>query len=335
MPTPRRSCPRVSEPFAMSDDDQAAALLPRFPVNLEAPDLRPWRMGNTGIPGVHSFASDVAGPHLLVTALVHGNEIAGAILLDRLLRAAPAPRRGRITLALANLEAFARFSPEDPTASRFIDEDLNRVWEEHMLEGSGRSAELHRARELRPVVDQADVLLDLHSMLWPSDPLILTGRSAQAAALGVAIGVPPAVVADDGHLCGRRLIDYHRFTAPGAEGGALLVEAGQHWEAATVDAMEGCFRQIAGRLGILAPVAPLPPGRLAQVTCTVTAQTDGFAFLRSYRGGEIIAERNTLIALDGETEIRTPHDECMLVMPSPRTLRGHTAVRLARFARFA
>ncbi len=309
----------------------AAMLLPQFPVNLAAPDLTPWRMGNTGIPGVHSFAADIAGPHLLVTALVHGNEIAGAILLDRLLRARPAPRRGRITLALANLDAFTRFTPDDPTASRFVDEDMNRVWEEHVLDGSGRSAELRRARELRPVVDQADVLLDLHSMLWPSDPLILTGRSAQAAELGLAIGVPPTVVADDGHAGGRRLIDYHRFAKAVPGRTALLVEAGQHWEDATVGTMDGCLRQLAGRLGLFPPAPPLPPGRLAQVTRTVTAQTDHFAFLRDFRGGEIIAERNTLIALDGEVEIRTPHDHCLLVMPSPRTLRGHTAVRLARF----
>ena len=37
-----------------------------------------------------------------------------------------------------------------------------------------------------------------------------------------------------------------------------------------------------------------------------------------------------LIALDGTTEIRTPHDDCLLVMPSLRPSRGHTAVRLAR-----
>ncbi|MBR0656898.1 M14 family metallopeptidase [Plastoroseomonas arctica] len=312
-------------------DREVPTPTPRFPVNLAAPDLTRWRIGNTGIAGVHSFAADAAGPHLLVTALIHGNEIAGAILLDRLLRATLTPRRGRITLALANLDAFARFQPEDPTASRFIDEDMNRVWEEHVLDGSGRTAELRRARELRPVVDQADVVLDLHSMLWPSDPLILTGRSAQAAALGVAIGLPPTVVADDGHTGGRRLIDYHRLAEPAPGRGALLVEAGQHWEAATVATMEGCFRQLAGRLGLLAPVAALPPGRLAHVTRTVTAQTDNFAFLRDYRGGEVIAERNTLIALDGEAEIRTPHDDCLLVMPSPRTLRGHTAVRLAQF----
>ena len=63
----------------------------------------------------------------------------------------------------------------------------------------------------------------------------------------------------------------------------------------------------------------------------LTAQSSGFVFLRGYRGGEVVPRRNTLLALDGEAELRTPHDDCLLVMPSPRALRGHTAVRLARF----
>ena len=45
----------------------------------------------------------------------------------------------------------------------------------------------------------------------------------------------------------------------------------------------------------------------------------------------MIPRRNTLIALDGPTEVRTPHDDCLLVMPSLRPSRGHTAVRLGRF----
>ena len=63
----------------------------------------------------------------------------------------------------------------------------------------------------------------------------------------------------------------------------------------------------------------------------VTAATSNFAFVQPYRGGDVMPRRNTLIALDGETEIRTPHDDCLLVMPSLRPSRGHTAVRLARF----
>jgi predicted deacylase len=307
---------------------------PRFPVNLAAPDLAPWRAGNTGIPGVHSFAAEQAGPHLVVMALVHGNEIGGAILLDRLLRARPLPLRGRITFAFANLEAYAHFTPEDPTTSRFLDEDMNRVWDEATLAGSRRSSELNRARQLRPVIDQADVVLDLHSMLWPSDPLILAGRVPRAAELAATLGVPPVVVADDGHAAGRRIIDYARFADGDGSRSALLIEAGQHWEEATVAIMEATFRRVCRRLGLLAPArgeAPPPRGRIAHVTRTVTATTCHFTFLREFRGGEVIPDRNTLIALDGEAEIRTPHDGCLLVMPSPHTLRGHTAVRLAKF----
>ena len=55
------------------------------------------------------------------------------------------------------------------------------------------------------------------------------------------------------------------------------------------------------------------------------------AFVRAFRGGDVVPLRNTLIGMDGDTEIRTPHDDCLLVMPSLRPSRGHTAVRLARF----
>jgi succinylglutamate desuccinylase len=57
-----------------------------------------------------------------VVALTHGNEIAGAVALDRLLRAGIRPCAGRLSLVFANLDAFARFDPQDPTASRFVDE---------------------------------------------------------------------------------------------------------------------------------------------------------------------------------------------------------------------
>ena len=53
--------------------------------------------------------------------------------------------------------------------------------------------------------------------------------------------------------------------------------------------------------------------------------------MRPFQGGEVLPWADTLIALDGEREIRTPHDDCLLVMPSLRPSRGHTAVRLARF----
>lgn len=311
---------------------RSSGLPPLVAVNIAKPDLRRWLGGNCGIPGAWSFTATAPGPHVAITAIVHGNEIAGAVVLDRLLREALRPARGRLSLVFCNLEAFARFDPADPTATRFLDEDLNRAWGPAELDGPRRSAELRRARELRPLIDTVDILADLHSMLWPSEPLILAGESENAARLGLAIGVPPTVVADAGHTGGRRLIDYARFTAPDSAAAAVLIEAGNHWEESTVALMEQACRRMLHIAGLAEHGAPpAPASRLARVSRTVTAATRSFAFLREFRGGEVIARANTLIALDGEAEIRTPHDDCLLVMPTPMVPRGHTAVRLARF----
>ena len=303
---------------------------PYFSVHVAAPDLSPWLNGNTGVRGFTTFNSGRAGPHVAIVALVHGNELAGAVVLDAMLRHGVQVSRGQLTLGFANLEAFARFDPAQPTLSRFVDEDLNRVWDPALLDGPRRSAELDRARDMRPLVEQADMLLDLHSMLWPSDPLILSGPSEKGRELAVAIGVPPLVVADYGHASGPRMIDYPCFTR-GGSAAAVLVEAGQHWEADTVVTTQATVDGLLRHAGIRPSLAPQQRVRVADVTAAITATTSAFAFIRPFRGGDVVPHRNTLIAMDGTAEIRTPHDDCMLVMPSLRASRGHTAVRLARF----
>lgn len=308
-----------------------------FALETAAPDLAPWRAGNTGVAGFWSFAAAESGPHVVLVALIHGNELAGAIALERLLAAGLRPARGRLTLGFADLAAFDRFDPADPTASRFLDEDMNRVWDESVLGSKRCSVELDRARELRPLFETADVLLDLHSMLWPSEPLILCGPSVRGRRLAASLGTPELVVADHGHLGGRRLIDYAPFVDPRGSRTAVLAEAGQHWQRATADITLGA---IAGLLRAqsmvdthpaLPPPSPPRPTRFAEVTEAVTAETARFRFFRPYVGGEVIAEANVLIAHDGERPVRTPHRKCLLVMPNLKPVRGQTAVRFARF----
>ncbi|HLI21382.1 MAG TPA: succinylglutamate desuccinylase/aspartoacylase family protein, partial [Stellaceae bacterium] len=133
------------------------------PVELEAPDISAWRAGNTGIDYVTSFTAAAPGPHVMLSALMHGNEICGAIALDRLLRAELRPARGTLTFAFCNVAAYRRFSRADPAASRYVDEDMNRIWDAAKLSGPRQSEELQRARLLRPLVDRVDFLLDIHS----------------------------------------------------------------------------------------------------------------------------------------------------------------------------
>jgi hypothetical protein len=44
---------------------------------LQAPHLGPWRAGNAGTEGVWVFDSGQPGRHVMVSALVHGNEWCG------------------------------------------------------------------------------------------------------------------------------------------------------------------------------------------------------------------------------------------------------------------
>src|SRR3546814_14963345 len=73
--------------------------------------------------------------------------------------------RSRLTLGFANVAAYRRFDPSDPGRFRYVDEDLNRLWGRNVLDGRRRSVELDRARQMRPLIDTVDLLLDIHSML--------------------------------------------------------------------------------------------------------------------------------------------------------------------------
>lgn len=305
--------------------------LPVFAVEINAPDLSAYLTGNTGIPGFTRLDSGLAGPHVVLVSLIHGNEIAGAIALKSLLDSGFKPLCGKLTLGFANLAAFARFDAANPIASRFVEEDMNRVWDDYALFGVRRSAELDRAREIKPIIDSADILLDLHSMLWPSDPVLLCGGGPRGRALGLAVGTPALVVADTGHAGGKRLIDYGRFTEGSPQGAAcLLVEAGQHWQQEAVEQSQATIQAVLRHVGMMEGAHSTCASRFAEVVKLITARTNRFTFTRAFRGGDIIAKAGTLIAHDGDEEIRTPEDNLIMVMPSLKVSHGHTAVRLAR-----
>lgn len=310
----------------------------KYRIELVPPDIERWRTSNTGIDYVTTRVGAAAGPHVVINALTHGNEISGAIVLDRLLGADVRLERGRLTFCFANVAAYRLFNPANPNGSRYIDEDFNRLWDPAILSGPRQSAELTRARVLRPLYEGADMLLDLHSMQYRTAPLMLIGLTEKSAALARRVGVPALLVRDKGHAAGPRLRDFGAFADSSAPQTALLVECGQHWEQAAADvALETAWRFLAAS-GILAAAeaarilaARAPPQRLITVTDTVTIQSDDFRFAADYRGLEVIPKAGTIIGRDGGRDIRTPYDDCVLIMPSRRLGHGQTAVRLGRF----
>lgn len=309
-----------------------------YPIEIAFPDIRPYAKGNTGIPYVATFDSGVPGPHVMINALTHGNEVSGAIAVKGLLDFGIRPRRGKLTLAFANVAAYLRFDPANPDASRFVDHDFNRVWSSAILDDLSRdSSELRRARELRPLIDTVDFLLDLHSMHERSAPLSVCGPLAKGIELARQMGEPATVVSDAGHAEGKRLRDYADFGDAASERNALLIECGQHWEARAVDVARNCCARWLLMFDTvdpgdlperwLQPEEAMP--RVVRVTDAVVADSMDFRFAAPYTGLETFGEAGTLIAWNGEREVRTPYPNCVLVMPSLRQLRpGVTVVRL-------
>ena len=309
-----------------------------YPVELTPSDISAYQVGNTGIDYATTFESGVAGPHVMVNAVTHGNELCGATTLDYLFHHDLRPTRGKLTLSFANYMAFLRFDAAYPATSRFVDEDFNRLWSADVLDGDRDSVELVRAREMRPLIDQADYLLDIHSMQTSIAPLMLAGPLEKGRAFARAIGYPEHVVLDEGHAAGRRMRDYAAFGDPASEKNALLIEAGQHWEESTADvALETTLRFL-DHLGVIDPefvaenTADEPgPQKFIEVTAAVTIRHDVFTFAEAYVGLEVIPKAGTVLGHDGDEPVTTPYDDCVLIMPSRRLLPGQTAVRLGRF----
>jgi predicted deacylase len=308
-------------------------------IDVEFPDIERWKAGNTGIPYVWRFESARPGPRVTIQALTHGNEVCGAICNDWLLREEVRPQRGTLTLAFANAEAFRSFDAADPFASRCVDEDFNRLWTAEVLDGPRTSRDLARARELRPVYDATDYLLDLHSMTDPCPPLALAGRQRKGLELAHAVGIPEHIVIDAGHAAGKRLRDYGAFDDPVDPRNALLIECGQHWERAAPEVAKQSALRFLRHFGMVDPAfleahvdpGPLPDQRAIQITDVVTIESDEFAFVQPVAGLAVIAKGGSLLARDGSREVRTPYDNAVLIMPTRRPRKGETAVRIGRF----
>jgi hypothetical protein len=135
--------------------------------------------------------------------------------------------------------------------------------------------------------------------------------------------------------------DYDAFADPGSPKTALLIEAGQHWEKRAAETATDVTLRFLIALGAVTreDVAALggpdfdarPRQRVIEVTEAVTITGNRFEFVEPYVGLEVIPRQGTVIGHDGERDIRTPYDNCVLIMPSRRLVRGQTAVRLGRY----
>ena len=313
-------------------------------------DLSPYRRGNTGVDYVHTFDSGLSGPHFMVNSLSKGNEICGSEAVATLLDDGVRPTRGRLTLSFANVEAYRRVDVHDPAPSKFLDVNFNRIWKDEIIDGShpGSGArEIVRARQMRPVVRDADVLLDLLSDCfyrvpdpWYDPPLLSYIEKPATRALGDRIGFPLHHVGCPARAGGEHsglLFEYGRFSDLESAASGFLAECGPHFARGSVTnclnvtarflhALEMVERETAARYGAFEDA-----GEVSFYTDMIapTAETDDFRWAGAFRGHETFA-KGELIATDGSKRIEAPWDDCVLITVAEDVRRGEGIGHLIR-----
>ncbi len=295
-------------------------------------DLTPYQKGNTGIDYVHRFESGLPGPHVMVNALTHGNEFCGMVAACHLLDNQVRPKVGTLTVSFANVQAYQSFDPADPFASRQITHNLNRIWSDEWLNGDEDSAELRRARLMRPAVAAADHILDIHSTSQDVEPFWVYPQFARNTTVAAALPRPQIhLVMPSGLGSGTPLIQHGRHGRADGPGAAMVVECGQHFKQASADLAVKVAYDFLGHFGLIesTPAAAPKPPRRFELLSTHVIHTTAFAFTRPLVGFETFA-KDDLIATDGELEIRAPCDDCTVFMPARVVIVGREGVYLTR-----
>ena len=310
-----------------------------LPVELIAPDISAYKKSNTGIDYIHTFDSGKPGPHVFISAVVHGNEPCGAIALDWFFKKEEMPKSGKLSLGFMNVEAYLAFDPANPNRTRWVDEDFNRLWGPGVLDDRNRkqTSEFLRAREVKPIIAEVDFLLDIHSMQKPCIPLMMAGMEQKGLDLAKSVGMEMPIIIDTGHREGMRMRDFGEFSEPSSFKNALLVECGQHWEKSSepiaIETMVRFIRNtnIMGKefgleyLSETIENSKIPSLKVGKI---ITIKTDKFRFKKDWQGFDCL-KKGQIIGYDGEEVIEAPYDQTYLIMPSKRLFIGKTAVRLA------
>jgi predicted deacylase len=263
-------------------------------VDVLPPDISNYYGNTDNIPYVTTLDSGRPGPDAMVNAVTHGNEICGAIALDFLLSSGYVPTKGKLTCAFVNHVAYTNWNnPERPSSTRFVDEDMNRIWTpEHLDDRADETVELARARELRPFFDRVDHLLDIHSMgnnyTTQRKPIALCRGDLKQRQFCAKVGVPQHVGCGEPDVVGQ-IIDYTPFREDPAKV-AYLVECGSHYLADTAAVAKESLLHYLRALDMIDPAfyhvhaqTTTPPEQVfLEITDGPTVQTDHFAMHTSF-----------------------------------------------------
>lgn len=279
-------------------------------------------------PGVLriSASADFPRPYVGVGGSMHGDEPCGALAIQRIAgdfeSRVLAPAKGTVFLVHANPKATSlgrRHTPEG--------DDLNRLWDfafTEQLRSEAWGYEHRRVLELKDVLGDLDVFLDLHSARTSTPPFGVSNGEANIDAIAKQIGISFLVQSWYG-LADKVMTGFLKLAGVPA----LSVECGAHGD----PEIAGKAHSIA--MNFLRATGAIADGQrtngcevqLVHVVERITRPSEEFHFAERWTGFQRL-EPGTLVGRDRVTEIRVSQ-ACYAVLPNEDVDVGDDVVYLA------
>lgn len=271
-----------------------------------------------------TFSTEKIGPKIVFFGAIHGNEYCGSLAIKKIIGELESDRlnliRGSVLFVpICNQEAQSR-------NIRFIDEDLNRIFQKT---GTPKSHEQILANELTTFIDQSDILLDIHSMqaagpvnIFVDFPTIENRKFAKALGAPYAILGWPELYANKG----QGLVAYDTTAYANKIGKiGILIECGQHGDSKAVEVAYEAIMRTLIHFKVISNVESNPIKDIDMKEILMTdlfiKNADGDHFVSEWKHldkisvGQVIAEREA-----GE-KILADYD-CVMVLPKLKGLVG-------------
>lgn len=238
----------------------------------------------------------VSGKTVAVLAGIHGNEKAGVTALHKAISSLQITG-GIVHFIIGNPRALAE-------NVRFTEMNLNRAF----IRGPLKYPELEttyereRAKELMPLLDTCDALLDLHTVKNPKTvPFIIS----ESAYFPIAEKFPLPIISSGWNSIEPGSTDYYMSTNSKP---ALCLECGYHEDPVAITRAENgirIFLQIMGNIEASLPLPTYTQKRIDAIDVYLTKQS--FTRCRDFSDFETVS-KDELVGKDASHEFRMPYD---------------------------
>ncbi len=254
--------------------------------------------------GICSLMGKHDGPIVVLLAKTHGDELAGGVVVETVLASLPDIERGKLYIGVGNPLAAKE-------NKRFIDTDLNRSYGKSPPKGH----EGARANVLKPLLEHADYLFDIHSFRKPAPPIVCYPGEDFSTLEQLAIHLPIETIvygpglwpADGDHI--------YADTFVCAKGGfGITVESGYLHDTtavqSVVDGLHGILQLLLGTSGASVPCPVTHPKTYFRAVENIVA-AKGFTFSKDWQNFETVPVGTCYATAEKEKYI-AKRDMCML-----------------------